>query len=262
MVTKLINFWRKSTLDGPLFAHPEDLPVLHQKGSSFIQNIPTSFDKFIEDPGFDEPRLHLRLLPQPYSGNLRTAEIVVLLLNPGLTHSDYWGETRMATFRKRLKGNLWQSFEGVQFPFMWLDPEFCWHGGFIWWERKLREVINTIAREKFDGRYLDAMRDLSSKLVCLELVPYHSFSFGAHKLIYELPSVKIMREFVSEQLVPEAKNGELTMIATRQQKAWGLPDGEKHIVIYKGGHTRGASLSPNSEGGKAILRRYGIRSGD
>jgi hypothetical protein len=47
------------------------------------------------------------------------------------------------------------------------------------------------------------------------------------------------------------------LILTRQEKAWGLAP-HKNIVIYRGGETRGASLGPNTSGGKAILTRYGI----
>ena len=231
---------------------------MRRSGAILPESIPQDFESFIAVSRFDDWRMHLRLLPQPYGGDLRKAEIFILLLNPGLGYTDYWGESRMESFRKRLESNLRQDLEGIEFPFLWLDPELCWHGGFVWWEKKLREVINVIARERFNGRYIDALRDVSKKLASLELLPYHSFSFGAHRLIDELPSVKVIREFVRGKLVQEAKSGKKTLIVTRQQNAWNLPTREKNIIIYTGGHTRGASLGTNSEGGKAILRHYGI----
>src|SRR6185295_11273508 len=104
-----------------------------------------------------------------------------------------------------LRMNLSQSFEGVEFPFLWLDPEFCWHGGFVWWEKKLREVITLIAAERFKGRYLDALRNLSTRLAHIELVPYHSPSFRGHALINDLPSVNAARRFVQDALVSAAQ---------------------------------------------------------
>jgi hypothetical protein len=101
-------------------------------------------------------------------------------------------------------------------------------------------------------------RDLSRKLASVELVPYHSPSFRAHALINQLPSVKVVRKFVRESLVPAANVGERTLIVTRQAAAWNLPPSTKNLVIHKGGETRGASLSPNSHGGQAILRHYRI----
>jgi hypothetical protein len=164
----------------------------------------------------------------------------------------------MLPFRKRLEDNLQQSFKGVEFPFLWLDPQFCFHSGFVWWEKKLRDVTTAIAERKFKGRYLDALRYLSGKLACLELVPYHSSSFRAHALIKQLPSVKIAQKFVRESLAPDANADRRTLIVTRQARAWGLPTDTNNLEIYEGGHTRGASLSTKSKGGKAILQRLDI----
>jgi hypothetical protein len=261
MPNDLINFWRRCRLAAPPFAHPDDLSILRQKGAKLIDDEPTNFDTFIAGNrfgDFDDRRLHLSLLPVPYVGDLSRAKIVILLLNPGFSYADYWAETKMPAFRKRLEDNLQQSFKGVEFPFFGLDPQFCFHGGFVWWEKKLRDVTTAIAKKKFKGRYLDALRYLSGKLACVELVPYHSSSFRAHALIDQLPSVKMVQKFVRESLVPDADAGRRTLIVTRQARAWGLPPGTKNLVIYKGGHTRGASLSPNSPGGKAILQRYDI----
>jgi hypothetical protein len=261
MSNELVNFWRRCSLAVPPFAHPDDLPILRQNGATFIDEEPTDFDAFIAGPRFGDfadHRLHLSLLPIPYSGDLSRAKIVILLLNPGFSYTDYWAENKMPDLRKRLEDNLRQSFKGVEFPFLWLDPQFCFHSGFVWWEKKLRDVTTAIAEKKFKGRYLEALRYLSGKLACLELVPYHSSSFRAHALIEQLPSVKMAQRFVRESLAPDANAGRRTLIVTRQARAWGLPAGTKNLEIYEGGHTRGASLSTISKGGKAILQRLDI----
>jgi hypothetical protein len=116
------------------------------------------------------------------------AEIVILLLNPGFGFTDYYGEYRMAGFRRRLEETIRQSLNSQPFPFLWLDPELCWHGGFVWWEKKLRQVLTEIARVYFDKSYRRAMRDLSHRLACVELIPYHSINFGGHSLESQLPS--------------------------------------------------------------------------
>jgi hypothetical protein len=261
MPSELTNFWGKCELAVPPFAHPGDRSILWQKSGRFIDPEPTNFESFIAGPrfgDFDDHRLLLSLLPVPYAGDLRHAEFVILLLNPGFSYTDYWAESKRPEFRQRRIVNLRQSFEGVDFPFMELDPQFCWHSGFVWWEKKLRDVITVISQKKLKGHYVEALRDLSRRLASVELVPYHSPSFRAHALINHLPSVKMVQKFVRESLVPAANAGKRTIIVTRQAKAWALPPGTRNLVIYKGGATRGASLSPNSEGGKAILRRYDI----
>ncbi len=128
--------------------HPEDLPVIQKLGCEVVEDKPARFRDFVIGPDFGryDHRLNLNLLPVPYSGDLRTAEIVVLLLNPGFTLADYWGEFEIPKLRQRLVATLQQSTAKSEFPFMWLDPEFCWHGGFIWWEKKLRDVVRVIAQ--------------------------------------------------------------------------------------------------------------------
>ncbi|MGE4048544.1 MAG: hypothetical protein AB7F35_27055 [Acetobacteraceae bacterium] len=162
----------------------------------------------------------------------------------------------MPQFRDHLKRTLAQDFSGVEFPFIWLNPEYCWHGGFYWWEAKLREVITIIAKQKFQGRYLDALRDVSTRLANIELIPYHSSSFSAHQLIRDLPSVHAARHFAQAALV--ANQGMKKIIVTRQVKSWDLPPNNADLIVYEGGHTRGASLGSRSRGGQAILKLYEI----
>ncbi|MBI4082468.1 MAG: hypothetical protein HY423_07645 [Candidatus Lambdaproteobacteria bacterium] len=261
MPNELVDFWQSCPLDAPPFAHPGDLAVLQQQDGRNIDAEPKDFDSFVAGSrfgDFDDHRLHLSLLPIPYGGNLERAKIVILLLNPGFSYTDYWAETRVPQYRHRLKENIRQSFRGVKFPFLWLDPEFCWHSGFAWWERKLRDVLTVIAKKEFRSSYLKALQDLSTKLAHLELVPYHSPAFRAHALIRQLRSVELAQQFVRDVLVPKANAGNLTLIVTRQSATWGIPPRTKNLVVYSGGETRGASLSRKSQGGKAILRHYGI----
>jgi hypothetical protein len=259
MPSDLVDFWRRCDLTQAPFAHPDDLPVLRRQEGRYIDEEPKDFAGFVSSPrfgAFEDTRLHLSLLPIPYSGNLRTADIVVLLLNPGFSFSDYY-ESRSPEFCDRLKKTLAQNFTGVRFPFVWLDPEYCWHGGFRWWEQKLRAVISRIAKEKFSGKYLEALRDMSNRLALVELIPYHSSSFTAHGLIRDLPSACAARRFAQDA----ASQGDKTIIVTRQAASWNLSVENDHLVVYEGGLTRGASLGPSSPGGKAILARYGIQSG-
>lgn len=166
----------------------------------------------------------------------------------------------MPAFRNRIIANLTQCFDKTDYGFLYLDPQFCWHSGFVWWENKFRELVQEIARLKFNGNYREALKEFSHRIASVELIPYHSSSFHEHRVIDRLPSVKKVRSFVHDNLVPAAHDGKKTIIVTRQAKAWGLRADNENIVIYEGGHTRGASLSPRSAGGKAILRNYGPAS--
>jgi hypothetical protein len=249
----LVEFWKRCRLQRPPFIHPDDGEKLN---SSHVSTRLCDFDAYVQNPEFDKRDLLLSLYPIPCSGNIRKADIFILLLNPGLGYTDLWGEQNVRVLRDRLKANLYQSFDGIEFPFMWLDPEFCWHGGFAWWEKKLQKTILQLAEAHFRGSYYRAAKSLSKRLACLELIPYHSHSFGAHQLLSELPSAIAMKEFVKNTLVPDAVRGGKTLIATRKTKEWDLPQNKKCVIIYNGGQARGASLGPKTLGGAAILRRY------
>ncbi len=59
-------------------------------------------------------------------------------MNPGPGPHDYYGEYEVPKYRAALLANLKQ---GPPTPFLFLDPQFAWHGGFDWWQEKLAKVI-------------------------------------------------------------------------------------------------------------------------
>ncbi len=259
MPVELVRFWEKYKSTSAPFVHPDDLPVL--KDGKFADIEATDLDRYLAHPRFGDfadPRFHLSLLPTPYGGDLRNADIVILLLNPGFNIVDYYA-VRDAEFRDRVETSLRQDFGSNDFPFYFLDPRLCWHSGFMWWEKKLRAVISEVAARKHNGHYFEALKDISRRLAFVELVPYHSPVFNAHALLNRLPSVQAVRNYVQGRLLPAAVAGEKTIIVTRQAAVWNLPTSNPNIIIYSGGMTRGASLGPETPGGIAILRRYGLR---
>jgi hypothetical protein len=262
MPQDLIGFWSHCRLTAPPFVHPDDdLPILGEKAPWSRETDPTDFKSYVSGPRFgdaEDHRLHLSLFPMPYAGDLRNAKVVILLLNPGFNHSDYWAEFERPEFRARLRTNLRQSFKGVIYPFLFLDPQFCWHPGFRWWERKLRDVIQRIAEVRHRGQYRPALEFLSKNLACVELIPYHSDSFRDHLLLKGLPSVKHARTFVHKNLVPAAVAGKRTVIVIRQKVGWEVTREYDNLIIYGKRERQGASLGRKSRGGKAILRRFGI----
>jgi hypothetical protein len=251
-VNDLIKFWESLNSSVPPFIHPGDQELLETEPR-------LNFQKYINGKRFD-PRVggfHFSLFPVPYAGDLQNAKIVILLLNPGFNYSDYWAEYESRGFRSRLKRNLAQEFGTGDFPFMFLDPQFCWHTGFHWWEKKLRSVACELVRKRKAKNYLEALRCLSKNIACIELIPYHSASFQKPRLIKTLPSAEAARSFVQERLRPMAEKGKKTLIVTRNADGWGFEKARvsKELRIYSSGHARGAHLGTNTDGGKAILSR-------
>src|SRR5690348_12319655 len=106
MQENLIDFWRRCQLDNPPYWHPDDRPFLEGHGYYKARD----FQSFLESYRCGEkPGLQLSLLPVPFSGNLKRATILVLLLNPGFNFADYT-EATSEPLKARRRQNLQQDF--------------------------------------------------------------------------------------------------------------------------------------------------------
>lgn len=211
----------------------------------------TSWEDYIADDDFDRPgdnRLHLGLLPLPYVGNLKEASIFILMLNPGFGPQNYYVEYKTDS-RKRLVDNLQQRSQGA----LLMDPEDAWLGGYSYWNRKLREIILSVAKE--EGKSFSvARKEISKKIAMLELSPYFSTSYSLPAKIEQgLRSVKLAQSYARDVLVQRAKDNECLIVVTRAVKRWNLEQ-HKNIIQYNSNEARGASLSLSSRGGHAIRK--------
>ncbi len=212
----------------------------------------------IRAPDFCRPgdkRLHLGLMPQPFWGDVRRASVYVLLLNPGLSPADYFGEYEVTEYRQALRRNLKQEFREDDHPFLFLDPQFAWHGGFRWWHRKLSGIIGELAdHDRSD--FAAARKKLAQSIACLELFPYHSEDSGAVSrwLRKKLLSVSLVQDFAKTYVMPRVRLGKAIVIVTRKSKQWGDLSSDGGVIVYSGQEARAAHLTPHSAGGKAILK--------
>jgi hypothetical protein len=116
---EIVEFWKGWSLSGPPLVHPQDLPALKTRVAKLLEEPPTNLRRFIASKRFDpEDRdFHFSLLPSPYVGDVCRADILLLLLNPGFKPADYYAEWSVPEFRDRVVSNLYQRFNGVEFPF-------------------------------------------------------------------------------------------------------------------------------------------------
>lgn len=252
-MNSLAKFWHAfNTLEAP-YVHPLDRDLVLKQPHRLYSSTETYIAS--EDFGSPGSLLQLGLLPVPYAGDLGKADIFVLLLNPGFDTVDLYGEADEPAFHNATLQMIKQDQSDEDFPFMFLNPKFCWSGGYRWWEKKVRDVTAKIS-EKKEISYLDALKVMSQHLAAVELIPYHSATRPGGSL-EKLPSAMAAKAFVRDELLPKAQRGELTLIVTRQVLNWGIlpADVQGDVVVYDAGHARGASLSTASSGGRAVLRR-------
>ena len=234
--------------------HPEDKEEISRRAPGAIDEPINSYEGFLRSKRFgdiDDHAFHFSLLPAPYVGNLNQAKIFLLMLNPGFNMSDYYAEYQVPAFKRRAITNLKQSFDGVEFPLMFLDPDFSWHSGFGYFERKLRPITRAIVDQR-GKTYLEALRQLAGCVAVLQMVPYHSASFK-DSWAYELPSAGKAKQFACEHVYRRTEAGEAIAIILRNGKQWDPQSRRRNLVPYTGALARGASLGPETPGGKAIL---------
>ena len=259
----LLNEWRKWDSGDFPYVLDRDANVLESPSWKPWTAKYRGWRKATGDPDFcksEDKRLHLGLIPVPFMGDMLNASIYVLMLNPGLGPGDYF-EYKVPSFRQALLANLRQERITGVMPFVSLDPQFAWHGGFSYWHQKLKGVIEALAASR-DISLAEARSTLGTKLAVVQLVPYHSTIFN-QKALQQLSSVRLAMEFVRQTVAERVRAQNAIVIVTRQVKTWDrcLPDDlrEEHgIIRYTGSEARGAWLSPKTRGGRAILCQLGV----
>ena len=207
----LLSFWAEC--DGRC-VHPQDAPFV-------------SADRFALD-----------LLPQPWVGPLLTADIFVLLLNPGHSGEEADYERRRPDFREALAATL----AGRQ-RHVFLDPRFSDHPGAAWTSRVLGRAIAPL---------------LAERLCMIELVPYHSRQGAVATAVADrLPSSRRIRDWVEHDLRPRAERGEVALIVPRAARRWGFEPGSAggSVTVYDAARARGAYMTPGTPGGDLIAQR-------
>jgi hypothetical protein len=102
------------------------------------------------------------VIPEPFIGNVTTANVVVLQLNPGhdpvkdpASHAD-------PLFRSALFANL--RHDNNAWPFYFFNPQFInSHPGGIWWKSKTKKLAEVIP-----------LQELGQRLAVVEWFPYKS----------------------------------------------------------------------------------------
>src|ERR1700690_2134169 len=250
----LINFWRGCPIKQPPYIAPSDKPFINESQISIF----SSYKDYVTSNAFgnnQDQTFHVGLLPIPYVGNLEQAVVFILMLNPGLGPTDYFGEYENRKIFQLHIQNLRQENK-TKYPFHVLNPEFSWYGGFEYWHTKFADIARFISKSK-QIDYINSLQFLAQRIACLELIPYHSRSFGLNSLINKLTSVKIMQAYAKDYLLEKARKKEITIIVTRSAKNWDLPK-VKNVIIYGNSETGSAHLNLKSSGGKAIANQLGL----
>jgi hypothetical protein len=250
-IDNLIQFWRR--LPEGATVHPDDKVLIDDK---FIERYGrrlgsrsdlSAADKFFDQrvgnkktlPIDDKP--HFDLTPVPYTGDLKSADIFLLMVNPVLGYADY-GSDGCPEFQKALRNNIDQKDNTSCLA---LDTRFWWSSWFNYYERLLRPTIREYS-EKTETTYLEALNRFSARLAIIELAPYYSAdSSWLTPRAKKLPSAK-MAQAAAKQL---AQNKEVLVVVRWGREKWDLKS--KKCCYIKAGKSR----NDFKMGQKAIVKR-------
>lgn len=215
------------------------------------------------DSNLKASRLNLGLLPYPFIGDLQNARIFVLMANPNAKPSDEYG----GGWRKdKHIANLRQDFNGMELPFEALSRQtnakkYYSNVKDYYWYGRLRLTIERIGKVKGLSRE-DAIELVAKDLAVIQRSPYWSTGFvdGVEKL----PSARLAMEYVRTEVVRRVEEENATLIVARRVRDWNqrncLSDKLKGNERFIDEANRWGSLNPNTPGGKAILRHFGINA--
>ncbi|HYN10603.1 MAG TPA: hypothetical protein VES67_24680 [Vicinamibacterales bacterium] len=160
--------------------------------------------------------LKLDLRPQPWTGSVHAAEVLVLALNPGFAEQDYRDIVDPDYVEQ---WRLALTFE-TRTPFYLLDPAFQSGGGNLWWRRRLRDLIDVVGLEV-----------VARKIMCVEHFPYKSRRYAS--LGSELPSQRY-----SFEIVREAIRQTKPIVIMRSERVWlgSVPELREYSYIRLSNH--------------------------
>jgi len=154
----------------------------------------------LKDPEYKLDDLRFDAFPEPYGGNLDTAKVVCLVLNPGFEEADVTTNFDNPYWVREVRANLEHKTE---LPFLYLSPGVQNTGGYKWWTAKTKPL----------ERAGVTRNDLLLGLMMIEFFPYHSVRYRHNK--HYIPSQQYQFHLVREAI----RLGK-TLIIMRARNVW------------------------------------------
>ena len=171
----------------------------------------------------DKFRLQDSVSPQPYFGN-KHGSLVILLANPGFLPGSTEAE-ETSHGRKVLDLSRKHQLEGN--PFVYFLSELNETPGQIWWQRRLRRLI--------DATSLEAV---SNEVFSVELHPYKSISYRA-------PKDQFPTQHYTFDLVRQSMNNGASILLGRAKNEWfsAIPELESYRGLFRLKNPQNAVIS-------------------
>jgi hypothetical protein len=192
--------------------------------------------------------LHLGAEPYPFVGDVLGADIWFLMLNSNVGDADAADEAqpRMAGLLRR---NLSQDWEGVEYPFLSLDPALRHTGTYSYYNQRCAfgQLIDEFGNQA-DLPSLQARRVVATRVAVLQYYPYRSkANYPGDARLDLTPSTRLAVAAVHEALA----QGRLLLVP-RSAPKWGFDYGvvTGNLVTHRSDQARSPSVKPSARGGR------------
>ncbi len=212
----------------------------------------------------EETKLRTYLRPQVVAGDLTNGKIFLCVLNPGFSAQDDCDE-------QIIKDALLSQLSQTKPSMFWLEKKYKNTGGGRWWRKKfgqkdphrslVKAIVNGYAAEGESKKSIivseeDIFLMLSKLVVDLELIPYHSKRRPRN--INNLHSVETIRNYVHNDLIPNAKSNNQIVCFLRAINDWRVTSDERNMENVflnetEGKGNRCITFNVKMSLGKAIL---------
>ncbi|HMI09500.1 MAG TPA: hypothetical protein VK497_03855 [Candidatus Saccharimonadales bacterium] len=154
----------------------------------------------LNNPKYKRDGLRFDGFPEPYGGDIKTAKVVCLLLNPGFEEADATTNFDNPYWVHEARANLDHSTNS---GFLYLSPRVQETGGYKWWTARLKPLEKAgVTRD-----------ELAQGVMMIEFFPYHSVTYTYNK--HYVPSQQYQFH-----LVREAMRLGKTIIIMRARDKW------------------------------------------
>ncbi len=212
----------------PWIALPTSAPFVLDKDRPTVE----AFNRVVKP----RHKLQTHVLPEPFSGRVRTATVLVLQLNPGFAGSEArWH--RNPAFARALRAN--NAHQPLDYPQLGLDPAWERTPGGRWAVPRLRRVVEA----------LGDIRRVARKLGSVEFHGYHSRQF--RPIPVTLPS-----QHYGFELVRRAVRRNAVIVVVRGYDLWrvAVPELNDHSLVFRPHNAQSAYIT------EASLGRRGFRA--
>ncbi len=169
----------------------------------------------------DEYKIHSSIFSAPFMGNVESATVIILMLNPGYDKDE---DVDGTNYYKKYENWWMQQIQHIlpypELPLFCLEKEYITNSSY--WEEKLQPVIEIAGR-----------KTVAKNIAKIQYFPYHSRKFKAlHKSLLKEENINYLpTQEYNFQLVRNAMKRDAMIVIPRSSKYWyaAIPE----LVFYQ-----------------------------